>query len=127
MRFSLAALFVAVLAPLMVLAAPSSSDIPQLQVANVELDLPVTHSNMTERTYYYTTTWTNLRCDQISGTFRAGWISVYYNFGCICYGDIDTFCYRNGLSYLVNQWIRQQFAALNTQYYKYPTGKSTRT
>ncbi|KAG7532143.1 hypothetical protein FFLO_03771 [Filobasidium floriforme] len=88
-------------------------------IEHPDVDLVSSAHNLTERTYY-TTTWTSLRCDRISGYYGFGLFAVKYDFGCLCYNDVDTFCRVNGLSYTMNSWIKGQF---NYQSYnKYPTG-----
>lgn len=115
MRFSISAVLLSLVAPL-ALALPSAA--PASPEA-LETDLVSSVHNLTERTYY-TTTWTSLRCDRISGYYGFGLFAVKYDFGCLCYNDVDTFCRVNGLSYTMNSWIKGQF---NYQSYnKYPTG-----
>lgn len=120
MRFSISAALIAIMAPLafaLPSASPSSIEVP-------DLDLVSSAHNLTERTYYTVVPkWTSLRCDRISGYYRIGLFAVRYDFGCLCYNDVDTFCRYNSLSADVNYWIKGQFKYQS--YNNYPTGKSS--
>jgi len=118
MRFSITAALIAIMAPL-AFALPSASTSTSIEHPDVELVSSV--HNLTERTLY-PVVWTSLRCDRISGYYGFGIFAVRYDFGCLCYNDVDTFCRVNSLSYSMNTWIKAQFKYQS--YNNYPTGKS---